>query len=283
MRFAALALALAAFVFAFQDFVQRTRPLLGRDRAARDELARVVEDHLARGEARGAPPSVQEVAHARELARAWRQERVEDERNFFAGAARASDYLLPPHRRPAVDGLAEQRTALEQLLLALPAELKAFAGASPERLGLEVPSLSGGPIQDDPAGLHGIDERRGADQVARSTALVRVLAAAHAVPNFVARDLAFERVRFSSGERLLLKVGGEAPLADAVQFYELVLGDAADAPPRRLESFSLRRVPANEWGSAARRLPSPPVRIELRVGFEPVGDEQRAAPKGVPR
>jgi len=274
VRFAALALALAAFVFAFQDFVQRTRPLLGRDRAARDELARVVEDHLARGEKRGAPPSAQEVAHARELARAWRQERVEDERNFFAGAARASDYLLPPHRRPAVDGLAEQRTALEQLLLALPAELKAFAGASPERLGLEVPSLSGGLPED---------ERRVADQVARSTALVRVLAAAHAVPNFVARDLAFERVRSSSGERLLLKVGGEAPLADAVQFYELVLGDAADAPPRRLESFSLRRVPANEWGSAARRLPSPPVRIELRVGFEPVGDEQRAAPKGVPK
>ena len=274
MRFAALALALAAFVFAFQDFVQRTRLLLGRDRAARDELARVVEDHLARGEKRGAPPSAQEVAHARELARAWRQERVEDERNFFAGAARASDYLLPPHRRPAVDGLAEQRTALEQLLLALPAELKAFAGASPERLGLEVPSLSGGLPED---------ERRVADQVARSTALVRILAAAHAVPNFVARDLAFERVRSSSGERLLLKVGGEAPLADAVQFYELVLGDAADAPPRRLESFSLRRVPANEWGSAARRLPSPPVRIELRVGFEPVGDEQRAAPKVVPK
>jgi hypothetical protein len=75
VRFAALALALAAFVFAFEDFVQRTWPLLGRDRAARIDLARVVEEHLARGEARGAPPSVQEVAHARDLARAWRQER----------------------------------------------------------------------------------------------------------------------------------------------------------------------------------------------------------------
>lgn len=275
MRFAALALALAAFVFAFQDFVQRTWPLLGRDRAALEEHLRVVDDHLARGEARGAPPSVQEVTHARELARAWHQDRIEHERTFFAGAARASDYLLPPHRRPAVDGLAEQRTALEQLLLALPAELKAFAGASPERLGLEVPSLSGGLSED---------ERRVADQVARSTALVRVLAAAHAVPNFVARDLAFERVApATGGERLVLKIGGEAPLADAVQFFELVLGDAADAPPRRLESFTLRRVPPTEWGAAARRLPSPPVRIELRVGFEPVGDERRAAPKGVPK
>src|SRR5262249_12320676 len=152
----------------------------------------------------------------------------------------------PPHRRPAVDGLAEQRTALEQLLVALPAELKAFAGASPERLGLEVPSLSGGLTED---------EKRVAEQVARTTALVRVLAAAHAVPHFVARDLAFERAGADEGGGLRLKVGGEAPLADAIAFYETVLGSAADAPPRRLESFTLKRVPPTEWGAAARRLP----------------------------
>jgi len=272
VRFAALALALAAFVFAFEDFVQRTWPLLGRDRAARIELARVVEDHLARGEARGAPPSVQEVAHARDLARAWRQEREQDERTFFDGAARPSDYLLPPHRRPALDGLAEQRTALEQLLVSLPAELKAFAGASPERLGLQVPSLSGGLPED---------ERQVAEQTERTTALVRILAAAHAVPNFVARDLAFERVdpAEGGGSRLRLKVGGEASLSDAITFYEAALGAAADAPPRRLESFTMKSVAPNEWGDAARRLTAPPVRFELRLGFEPVGDAPRAPAK----
>ena len=112
---------------------------------------------------------------------------------------------------------------------------------------------------------------------------MRVLAAARGA-NFVARDLAFERVAPASGnERLILKVGGEAPLTDAVQFFEVVLGDAADAPaaPARVVLAAARagdRSGAPRRAAAVRRSAS-----ELRVGFEPVGDDRRAAPKGVPK
>lgn len=259
MKFAALLLAFAALAFALADFAQRTRPLLARDRELAAELEKVVGDDLERGRARGAPPSIQEVTRARDLARAWRREREQDEVSFFSGAAHLSDYLLPLHARPAVGGLAEQRRQLETLLVALPPELKAFAGASPERLGLLVPSLSGG-LPDDQAKI--------ADQIERATALVRVLAAADGLPNLLADSLAFER---RGQDDLAMRVGGLAPVSEAVTFYERVTGAAADAPPRRLDSFSLRRLPASEWGSSPRRLTAPPVRFEIRIGFERVG------------
>lgn len=256
MRFAGLVLALAAMVFALQDFFQRTRGMIAADRATRDELARVVDDHLKRGAARGAPPSTQEVAHARDLARAWRKDRIDSERIFFASASRLSDYLLPAHRRPAVDGLAAQRDELEQLLVQLPPELKSFAGASPERLGLKVPSLTRGLPEDETQLL---------DQVAHATALVRILTAARTVRDIADASLSLER---REGDSFVVKVGGQAGLGDAISFYEQVLGYSEDAPPRRLESFTLRRVPATEWGTAARRLNAPPIEFELRVGFE---------------
>jgi hypothetical protein len=266
VKFAALLIALAALGFALVDFVQRTRGLIEKDRVLVAELERVAGEDVARGRARGAPPSTRDVAHARELARAWRQEREQDEAAFFSGAARLSDYLLPVHARPAVDGLAAQRSGLEALLVALPPALKSFAGASPERLGLIVPSLTGG-LPDD--------EARIADQVARATALVRVLAAARPLQNLLADGLAFER----RGDELLVKLSGVAPIADAITFYEALLGAADDAPPRRLETFSLRRLPPAEWGTAARRLNAPPVRFELKVGFERVGRADAGAAK----
>ena len=259
MKFAALLLAFAALALALADFAQRTRGLIAREHALAAELDRVVRDDLERGRARGAPPSLQEVTRARELARAWRREREQDEVTFFAGAARLSDYLLPQHERPAVGGLAAQRRELESLLVALPPELKAFVGASTERLGLLVPSLTGG-FPDD--------EAKVADQVERASALVRVLAAADGLSNLMADALAFER---RGAEELHLRVGGLAPISDAVTFFERVAGASADAPPRRLDSFSLRRLPAAEWGSSPRRLSAPPVRFDLRVGLERVG------------
>lgn len=267
MKFAALLLAFAALAFALADFFQRTRGLIERDRALAVELERIVRDDLARGRERGAPPSVQEVAHARALAQAWRREREQDEVAFFSGAARLSDYLLPAPARPAVGGLAAERRELETLLVALPPELKAFAGASPERLGLLVPSLTGG-LPDDEAKI--------ADQIERATALVRVLAAADGLPNLLADALALER---RGADELHLKLGGVAPVSDAITCFERVLGAASDAPPRRLEGFSLRRLPAAEWGSTPRKITAPPVRFELRVGFERVGRAGEGAPK----
>jgi len=267
VRYAALLLAFAALGFALADFAQRTRGMIARDRVVVAELERVVGDDLARGHARGAPPSTREVGRARELARAWRLERELDEATFHSGAARLSDYLVPPHSRPAVDGLAAQRRELETLLIALPPALKSFAGASPERLGLLVPSLTGG-LPDD--------ETRIADQVARATALVRVLAAAEGLQDLLADGLAFEK---HGGEELTMKLGGIASLSDAVSIYERILGAAADCPPRRLDRFSFQRLPPAEWGTSARRLAAPPVRFELRVGLEPVGRAGAGAPK----
>src|SRR5262249_22989930 len=45
-------------------------------------------------------------------------------------------------------------------------------------------------------------------------------------------------------------------------------------PRAGLEPCRWAACPPAEWGAAARRLPAPRVRFELRVGFEPVGDER---------
>jgi hypothetical protein len=265
VRTAALTIALAALLFALQDFFQNTRVLLARDRAACDALARTLAESVERGRASGAPPSKSEVDRARAVALRWRTEREQVERLFFHGATRTSDYLVRAGERPAVDGLARERAQLEALLVALPAELKSFAGASPERLGLKVPSLS-----------VALPEGQGElqDQVRRALALERLLSAAHDFPGLAADALALERDR-DGGVRLT--VGAGAPLGVAVSFFESVLGAADDAPPRRLERLKLRRLPPVEWGTTVRRLSSPPVGLELTVGFDEPG---RARPGG---
>jgi len=250
-------LALAALVFACVDFWQRTRPQLAEARRLRREMVALLDDGIQRTRRAGAPPSFTEIEAARATARILGQDAATMRKAWYADATNASEYLVPRAARgPAPVGLAVVRDRIVQALLALPADLKAWPGLSPARLGLFQPSLTEA-FPTDPPEL--------ANQAERATAARHLVAALRAAGPVQVEDASLQR---APGSPLVLRLDALATANELVPLYEQLLAGSADAPPRALRKFQLERVAPKEWGQRAKELAAPPVRVSFVLAFD---------------
>ncbi len=256
MRALGFTLALAAVTWSCVDFWRATRPALGRCASLRQELRAALDDGTARVRAHGAPPNESEVEAARSMARSLEHERAEVVNAWFAGARRAADYLYPRVARPPPFDPTADRARLEQQLLTMPAELKAYPGVTSARFGLMTPSISGS-LSNDSAQM--------AEQTQRAVA-----AAFFAVSVQGATPLLIDHATLIRPENggLVLRVTTRAAIDQAIALFESLTGPTDVAPPRALLRFSIERVPPVEWALASTTLTAPPVRAEIALRFD---------------
>jgi hypothetical protein len=256
MRSLAFVCALAAIVFTSVGFWTSGVRRLEELRDTRERTRQVVADALARAKKRGAPPSAAELDEARQLAASLRRDADEAEREWWRGAACASDYLVPLAARPPPSSLTETRDRIEQALVALPAELKSLEGVTAARLGLRVPSLVE-PFPSDAATME--------EQGERAVAARLLASALRAGGRFVVSDAALTH---DPDRPLTLRLVFDAGVNDALALHERLLGASDDAPPRALDQFTLTRRDPRDWPTAAFELADPPVHVELALAFD---------------
>jgi hypothetical protein len=256
VRGAAFAFALAAAAFACADFWRRTRLELSLVRARRGELLAFFDESVSRAKRSGAPPAAAQLEAASASASALEQELSALRDEWYRGAGRPSDWLVPRAARAAMVAAGQERERVVLELVSLPADLKLLHGLSAARLGLLVPSLS----EAFPS-----DARTLEDQSRRAVAARHLLAALRALGSVRVEHVALQG---SPDAGLVLRLDALAALDDAVRLFEQLPAPSDDAPPRRLLRFSLVRLAPRDWGLQVRELPGPPVRVSIGLSFD---------------
>ncbi|MBM4014023.1 MAG: hypothetical protein FJ293_03540 [Planctomycetes bacterium] len=254
MRRLGFALSLLAAAAATTIFFTETRATLRSVHALRQALARDLDLALATAERHGAAPSSDELALASSRRRAALEQSDTLAVGFWQGAHEPSDYLLTRAARGG-ERRDDRRALLDDALLALQVDVKEVPGLSPTRLGLVAPSLSrAAPL----------DEEALAEQFTRVVA-VRLLALT--LRRRAPLDLQSATLTFEQRDRLVARVTVVGSIDQLVGVIEELAAPSADAPPRSLRNFTLRRQEPEEWRLTGPQFTSPPACLDATLCF----------------
>ena len=263
MRRLGFALSLLAAAAATTIYFAETRATLDSVRQLRHALAVDLEVALATAERLGAAPSGEELALAAARRRSAQEQHETLAAGWWQGAREPGDYLLPRAARGR-DGSADRRVLLDDALLALQLDLKEVPGLSATRLGLVSPSLS----RATP-----LDAEALAEQLAR-VVVVRHLAAT--LRRRAPLDLQSATIAIEQPGRLVARLTAAGAMDQLVGVLEELSAPAADAPPRSLRSYTLRRQEPEEWRLIGPQFASPPAWLDATLCFLlPNGTEAR--------
>ncbi len=255
MRSAVFVISLLALALATTDFFLQTLPLLRQQSEQWDSLDQTLQSNRDRVEARGAPPSDEQLAAMTDAMLQVRNNAREAHDQLFHAARDVSDYLVLPDSRPARMDVPTIREQLKDVLVTLPGELASYAGLRATRLGIRFPSATV-PIATQRDEL--------IDQVERCLVVQWTLDCLRSVDG-----LHLENMRLNRSEGFLqaeLRVAGGVD--EVLAFYERYLEATPSTPPRSLQRLALARRDPEQWTGSLSSFRSAPMELAMTMSIE---------------
>lgn len=247
MKKVALLVALLVLTLTVIDFARNTLPGFRAVKELRQGILARQQDASDRITRRGIPPEAATLQHLQaSLERMRTLQRLEADR-VFAGAVTLGDYLVDRDERPADLSVA----AAHRLLLEAKDRYEQEARDWPLLLSPALQLTDGIEPDQDP------DER-----LERFVVAAHLLGCLRVVSSIELRR--FKLLRTPEGP-LEVEFTVAAGINEALQFWELWLGEANDAPPCWPIEQRLRRLEAHEWGLRVNRFTTAPVELNARA------------------
>jgi hypothetical protein len=249
VKAAAVYVALAGLTMTLVDLPRSTLALIERGKVESGQLLKVQSGALAELERLGIPPDPPTLEHLRAAVATSEEIAAEERDRTFYRAQDLADYLVPFDERPTYLRTVRVRSLLGQAFDDFQQR------AHPWPLLLSAP-LRLHQVADEPAEL--------SDQLERFLAARWTLLALEGAEPIQLRR--FKLVRDEAGI-LCVEITILAPLSEAIAFWTAWMGEAGDAPPRRVREHGIRRLGAAEWGLRTHDFDAPPVELHAVVGM----------------